>query len=664
MARRAAIGVLLVAWLVSATAQAQPVAGEKNLSGNGASAYGAAKRNGKNGEPEYIDRLIDDGRLNPEIWLGEVPEHDAAGLPRGLRLDAIYSDFRREGRSSTQYGTGISAFLGTPLHGAWTFDGVLSNRDETSIATLWQRDMPFDGGWRASNGFGNLNSPNIDLARWQPRWFLPTSPMLGASTEWRGTSGAQLAAGFGEPGVYTGLYVPGFKRLGGTLTTAGGQTELTPNLTAGLQYLGANDVRSVLQPREDPRDFSTNAFFGAAAWQDGLRRLQFNALGSRNSFDGTRGGGWIDGVIDAGRYTHGFGAFYLGSNLIWGNQSVGSDFTGAYYRINFGSRQWTWDAQADYSAPVGSGGYDATTFLSGSARYQASRDLGLGGGANARFDGNSAWSAYAFIENSWPLLLNRTQVYLASNSPKRDVTATASQIWNVPSGMRLNTTMLAGRFEDGSATSNQFGASLLGGGDISGNLTLDANVQWLYSSGDAQPTTLIGTVGFTWRIMPQLALLGTFYRSQSRSSLPLQILSPTEELARRSEVRIDDRGALLILRYETRAGSMAPPLGGRIGAAAGRVVGVVYLDANDDGRLTAGEQGVAGATVILNDRYSARTDGQGRFEFPAVAVGTHRITVLPDNVPLPWTLVDDGRREIEVTVRGTANVEVAARRTR
>lgn len=664
MAQRAAIGLLLVAWLASAAAQSPPVAADVTNATNGRNGNGASKRNGTNSEPEYQDRLIDDGRLLPDIWLGEVPEHDASGLPRGLRLDAIYTDFKRDGKSSSQYGAGVSGFLGTPLHGAWSFDGVFGNREEASIATLWQRDMPFDGGWRATNGLGNLNSPNIDLARWQPRWYLPTSPMLGASTEWRRAGGAQLAAGVGEPGVYTGLYVPGFRRLGGMLATAGGQAALASNWTAGLQYLGANDVRSVLQPSEDTRDFSTNSVFGAAAWQDGLRRLQFNALSSHSNFDGSRGGGWVDGQVEAGRYMHGFGAFYLGSNLIWGNQPVGSDFTGAYYRINFGSRQWSWDAQVDYSAPIGDSGYDATTFVSGSARYQATRDLALGGGGNARFDGNSAWSAYAFVENAWPLLLNRTQLYVADNSPKRDVTVTASQTWNVPAGTRLSTSVLAGRFDDGGSTSNQFGVSLLGGGDIARNLTLDANVQWLHSSGDAQPTSLIGTVGFTWRLLPQLSLLGTFYRSQTRSNLPLQILSPTEELARRSEVRVDDRGAVLILRYEARAGSMAPPLGGRIGAGAGRVVGFVFLDADDDGRLTAGEQGVSGATVVLDGRYSVRTDGQGRFEFPAIAVGTHRITVLPDNVPLPWTLVDDGRYEFEVSVRSTVNIDIPARRQR
>ena len=69
-------------------------------------------------------------------------------------------------------------------------------------------------------------------------------------------------------------------------------------------------------------------------------------------------------------------------------------------------------------------------------------------------------------------------------------------------------------------------------------------------------------------------------------------------------------------------------------------------------------------TVVIDGRYSTRTDAQGRFEFPAVASGPHRITVVPDNLPLPWMLVNDGRVEIEVPVRETVIVDIAAQRPR
>jgi hypothetical protein len=622
-----------------------------------------ATNKGPTATTPFEDRLIEDGTLQPDIWSGDVPEHDARGLPRALRLDGIYSNISRNGSSLTQYGLGVGAFLATPQYGAWTFDGVFGRTEDSFIATLWQRDMPFEDGWRASNGLGTLNTPSIDLARFQPRWYLPTSPMLGALTEWRNPRGIQLNAGAGQPGVFTGLYVPGFKRLDGTLATLGGQWSIDRNWSAGLQYAGAHDASSVFQTLPNAQRFNTDSWFGALNWQDTRTRFQFNALSSDNSFTGSHAGGWLDGQIVDGRFLHGFGVFYLGPDLVWANQPVGSDAQGAYYRINYASRQWLWDAMIDYSAPISSG-RDPITYFSGSTRYQMWQDLGLGAGGNARVDGGTAWSAFAFVENSTPLLVNRSQVYTARNGTKRDWTLTLTQTWNVPAGTRLSTTLLAGRFDDGDLSSKQFGASVFGGGDIARNLTLDVNVQYLNSIGDAQPTSVIGNVGLTWRFLPELSLLATLYRSQTRSQFPLLIQSPLDPVVRPSEDRINDRGGLLILRYERRAGSLPPPLGGAPGMGAGRITGVVFLDANDSGRLDAGENGAANVTVILDGRYSARTDAQGRFDFLAVAAGRHVITVLPDNVPLPWSLVNDGRREIDVPVRGAVNLDIPAQRLR
>jgi hypothetical protein len=634
-----------------------PVNGRLNGNGNGG-------KNGEAAQPAYQDQLIDDGRLEPDIWLGEVQERDAGGWPRGWRIDGIYSNQSRAGFSQTDYGVGFSGFLATPLYGSWTLDGVVSNSQDASVATLWQRDMPFEGGWRTTNGAINVNSPSIDLARTQARWILPSSPMLGGLTEWRNVDGTQLTAGIGEPGVFTGLYVPGFRRLDGYLGLGGGQTNLSRNWTAGVQYYGARDVTAAWQLFGDDRTFSTSSWFGATAWQEAMNRFQLNFINTDNSFDGNHQGVWADAYIQDGRYGHGFGAFHLGSNLAWGNQPIGSELRGVYYRINYASRQWLWDANVDYTAPLADNPMQTTTFVSGSVRHQLWQDLGLGAGGNSRFDGQTAWSAFAYVENVWPALINRTQVYTARNDPKREYMVTLMQTWNTPAGTRLSTSLMGGRYDDRSFSSNQYGLGLIGGGDITNELSLDANVQWLRSTGDAQPTTLLGNVGFSWRFARDFTLLGTFYRSQTRSDLPLQILSPIDQITQISQERINDRGGVLILRYETRAGSMAAPLGGAPGGGAGRVSGFVYLDGNEDGRLGAGEQGAANLTVVLNGRWSVRTDAQGRFEFPSVVAGHHTITVLPDNLPLPWLLANDGRAEFNVPVRGSVTVDIPAQRMR
>lgn len=619
---------------------------------------------GGNGAPAYRDNLIADGTLEPDIWRGEVPETNTSGWPRGLRLDAIYSHQSLNALSLAQYGLGISGFLATPHYGTFTLDGVVGKQQGDGVLTLWQRDVPFDGGWRASNGLGTLNSAAIDLTRQQQRWIVPTTPMMGGSTEWRDAGGTQLLASVGQPGVYTGVYVPGFRRLDGTVTGAGGQWNLGPRWTVGLQYQDAHEVTSVFQLRPDAQRFSTSSWFGAAAWADGTTRVQFNALGSDTSLTQSGLGAWVDATIQDGRYQHGFGLFYMGTALVWANQLVGSDTRGAYYRINYGSRQWWWDLMLDYAAPTGESQLPAATFASGSVRYQFGQGLGVGAGANVRHTDGTAWSAYTYVEKTWPLLINRNQIYAASNQDQRELTLSASQTWNVPAGTRLSTSALIGRYDDGRNTSQQYGFSVFGGGDLAPQLSLDANVQWLNSTGEATPTTLLGNLGLTYRFLPQLSLIATLYRNQTRGENLVVVESPLAALSRRFEERINGRGVAVTLRFEERAGSMAPPLGGAPGGGAGRLSGVVFLDANESGRFEAGEQGVANVTVVLDGRYAVRTDAQGRYEFPAVAAGRHRLSVLPDNLPLPWMLVNEGQAEVEVSVRGNVSADVAARRNR
>ena len=94
-----------------------------------------------------------------------------------------------------------------------------------------------------------------------------------------------------------------------------------------------------------------------------------------------------------------------------------------------------------------------------------------------------------------------------------------------------------------------------------------------------------------------------------------------------------------------------------------KLPGVVFLDANNNGHADAGEAGAPNVTVVLDGRFSVQTDANGRFAFPVVATGHHIIVVVPDNLPLPWTLLNNGRAEIEVTT-GTIRKSPSPRNAR
>ena len=106
-------------------------------------------------------------------------------------------------------------------------------------------------------------------------------------------------------------------------------------------------------------------------------------------------------------------------------------------------------------------------------------------------------------------------------------------------------------------------------------------------------------------------------------------------------------------------------LGGVAGGpeATGSVEGVVFLDDNRNGRRDAAEQVAPNITVVLDGRYSVRTDINGQYRFDRVTVGARRLQVQEDNLPLPWSLdPSTAEQSVVVRVRQASRLDFAAQR--
>src|SRR5580700_7459529 len=184
----------------------------------------------------YHDHYIAGGTLAPDLSADSIPTSASTGLARSLQVDAVASVLTstQAGSQPTEIEDGliVRSRWDTAAYGAWSLDASArtggsglgpSASGQGGVFTLRQRAMPFDGGWQADNSLGDINSPDISLARLQTRFYLPTTPIQGLSTEWRGPDGLQIVAGGGEPGLYDGIEVPDFRTLGGTTATAGAQ---------------------------------------------------------------------------------------------------------------------------------------------------------------------------------------------------------------------------------------------------------------------------------------------------------------------------------------------------------------------------------------------------------------------------------------------------------
>ena len=618
--------------------------------------------------PEYEDRLIDDGKLAPDVSDDVYGGHDSTGWPRSFRIQFTTSSTSRYNVQSNETGLQFGGMLDTPNYGAFSVDANLRTSNDPNFGsgglfTLWQRGMPMDGGWLGNNALGVFYAPSTDVARQQYRFFLPTIATAGLATEWRQDGNLQLQASAGEPGLFAGVYVPTFESLGGRVANGGVAWRFSNEWSAAVQMMDIDNARLGIGQGALPGTVSAQSWYAGTAWGTPTARAQLNIIDSDTQGDSNRIGAWLDaGIRSSDRLAHSFGAFYLAPNLVWGNQQFTSDLEGAYYRAAYQSRQWILDGGIDYVAPV-SGPGEPTVYGTSNVRYQYLAGLGVGGGANVLHGATDAWSAFGFVDHANPWGLGRFQANYATDEQQNSTQLTFDQSWRVPTGMNLSTSLILGRENFGGASGSSVGVAVYGGIPIRSNLRLDANARWDKGFGDLPSENVLANIALNWGFAAGWLASLNYYESRNTGQVPFTVVSPIPTLTPVAQT-FNDRSVFFSVRYEWRAGTQSVPLGGAAGAGSGSVSGVLFLDANDNGRLDAGEAGAPNVVVLLDGRFTVRTDSEGRFEFPAVATGNHVVTVLPDNLPLPWMVSSGGRFDVQVRVRDQTRIEISAQRLR
>jgi len=623
----------------------------------------------------YRDRIIAPERLAP-LPADEDEENTASGPPRAVHLELIAHRSRFAGEPSVELGAAFGGFWDTDGFGAISADALLFRSDRErdggdrwrGSATLWQRGLPMPGGWSVNNGLGVLNTPMPGLLREQYRFSLPSVPMLGASSEWiQRSRGLQLQAAIGRGGTYNGARINGFEPGDGTVATIGAQWAWSK------QWIGAASLL-VTNGRIVPDDQGLPAFqngqtrglvFGNR-WQGARDSIGVN-LQASDSDDKQAAGVWLDARADRGRFSHRYGAFYLQPELAWGAWPINNDVRGAYYRVDFNRARWSWNAgldRIDSISGAGFGGWYGNAFL----RYQASPRLGYGGGLSARDssgDGDSAHALQLFVDTRTRIGQTRLQFDRAQAERNADSwQVLVDHALNLREGSRLSVSAGIGELANGqSAASRTMTLATYGGFDLTDDFSLDGTVRWSRSDGDDDAHGFDLNLGWRWRMASRWTLLGNLSQSRGSRRSPFALDPVTNQPV--FETLPHDRAVYVSLRYDYSAGRARQVLGGAPGAASGRIIGSVFLDENADGVRSASEQPAANITIVLDDRYSVRTDDQGRFAFERVAVGAHSIEAIPDNLPLPWSIDEErARRSLQVDVRGDASVDIGAQRPR
>jgi len=621
---------------------------------------------------EYRDRIIAPQALAP-LPPDPQDERDDSGLPRSLRIGLDYARNERGDERYDERGLSLGGYWETANWGSVSLDATALRRggdrrdgarEWSGAATLWQRGMYVDGGWRGDNGLGVLATPAPELQRNQYRFFLPTVAMAGASSQWsRDADGRSVYAAFGRAGLFDGTRTVGFELGEGEVAALGAQWRPAPDWTASAALL-SNDGRIAADARGVAlTPGATQAGHWAARWNSGADSVQFNLLSS-HSRDGNATGGWIDASARRGRFRHDAGVFSLDPGMAWGALPVNQDARGGYYRIGYQYGRWLWNAGLDEIRSISGRGFDgryATAF----ARYQASTRLGYGASASLRHadGGGDAYSVQGFADYRSDWGQTRLQLDRAdAGGGERSWQASVDQALPLPEGQHLSLSLAYAELgQRGLEATRSASVSLYGGLRLGQRWNLDGNARWTRGDGPSATRGSDINLGLSGALARGWSLSAALYQSRGsqRSPFlldPLALDSPFQRLPR-------ERSALLTLRYDWQAGRPQAVLGAAPAAASGDIAGTLYLDENGDGVRAASELPAANVTVVLDGRWTARTDSNGAFAFARVGVGEHRLQTVADNLPLPWSL-SDAPIPVRVSVRDTTRIDIGATRPR
>lgn len=636
--------------------------------------------------PPYQDRVME-GVAPDEVDLA-AKAYDPQGWPRGITLQRTRNLQLTRNAASTAntrtdtQGFQIDAYIETPNFGALSAHALALGGRSTTGLTSWslrQTGLPFDGGWRADNALGTTNLLVPELARRNSRLALPSTQVLGGSTVWRNQSGLGLVLGasVGEPGRFEGFPQSRFVGLGGRVQSAFAQSTFGEWTAAAAVAQGSSILPDVAPtrgdgsntaPRVSPRGFylsaATNERVTGTSWQA-------SALGSNNgSVDAT--GLWADAIWRDGGHRQQLSLFRFERDLTWIDRPLPADLQGASYRYDFTSLRWDIATNVESFSSV-SKQNPSGWYASASARRLLSAGISAGGGLALRQYGASSESGFGYVQWQNRFGVSRVQVDVASaRRGQRSEGITFDHSLYAENGFSLSTTLGLEWLRPFNATTGMQQSrerattlGINGRGAVGNNLTLQGGIRARNLAGDApyHGTSLAATIGVDWQINRDWTFGGSLYENRGVLTETLGVLSPlaVPEIVR---TRPNDRGFFIALRYGTNAGTPIVPLGGPPGSGAGRLEGSVFLDANNNGLRDANETPAANVLVTLDGKFSARTNASGAFEFASVAAGVHTLTVLQDDLPLPWTLDTEQKITASISTRATTRIDIGAKRMR
>ncbi len=579
--------------------------------------------------------------------------------------------------------------------------GPLGYATEKSGARLTARNigLPITPRLLADTTVGDMYSELTDALTRAYRLSLGSSMVRGIATRlFDGTF--DLRAGAGARGNPAGGPYPGFERSQGSLAWAGYSQRLPGNRFAGLQINRASGIPaySVLGGLTGLTDNVTSLAASVGQGSDlspgGTGKVRLTYLRSQTSASVADRPNSAQGFFAEGGFRwqglrHELGAYRADPNLRFGDLLLPADNRGAYWRMDGSGMRLAWGlglSLEDQNPSRDPSRLAARRLgLNANVQYRLNRDEAVGGNLNLSRNrsgsaGRPSFSLDAPGAGSRSLYASgyyQTRLAAGWGRSRLRVTLRSDEVL-VTDGLpatgqevEWEQDWIAGRYE----TQRPEFTTLLGLARDSSNGVPETRptagvvfrywpgASWnlggslRYTSRDSNLSTsrgLSGTLDFEKVLQHGWRLGGTLILNQATVSVASPVLG-TPQVS-----RSNDKYASIYLRWEATSGTSYQGAGlrgpGSVGG--GSLEGIVYFDANRDGEQQPGEGGVPNVEVILDGRYRVTTDRNGRFDFPLVATGRHRLTLQLESVPLPWGVAQDQGVSAEVPLRGQATVRI------
>jgi len=616
----------------------------------------------------YVDQLIEPGQ-DGRLFDSELREEEAE--PEGRRFLSVEYQYYRDKRSpydDWENGVLLNGRRETLNYGELDLSGALRKGNQQSFQddsgnaqfTLRQYDFALSEHRIMDNTAGVLRSNADSMLSSSFRMNLPSALLLGAKSRISGQD-SSLDISAGRIGRLGTGQIQGFDTSDGKLFSLGYNHDLGSQWRVGTYAL---DLEGAADVPDHQSVASALEYRGTDDRQSYKAHLLLDSKGQN--------GAWLDGDTRINRWRNRYGVFRLERDLLWADTALTNDQQGAYLRSETRSLRNAFTTGLDFvdtninNDSTRPDNYIYNGFLDDSWRWTHKITIGstltVRGSSprnDAAADESRDYVVSGYISRGFSIGTSRLQVSASRLEEGNDVGNGYGVVWDQDWNLRQDLSVSSSLSRENESgidnQENRTSAALLMRYEMTSSLNWDADISYVHVDSKQLNTqnNLFSSLAMYWRFLRDwdASLRVTLNQFDSNAD------------TNGTDLANDEKTLLFSVRYSKSGGRPYVVLGQQTDAHGfGDITGLVFYDGNGDGIRQAGEPVAKDVVVYLDKRYVATTDSDGRYRFEHIAAGEHDLSLALEELPLPWGLLDDAPRKVNVDISAGSEVNFALRR--